>query len=85
MGNIQLLNMKSDTARDMTKGVVTCLRKGKWFNNAKMVTKLKVMPKRDKNVAALPAKTESMGSKAKGSSWHTSWSDPLDMLRYTNP
>ena len=85
IGKIQVLNIKSDTANEMTNGVVTCLRKGKWFKSEKIVIKLKVMPKKAKNVAALPAKMESMAENAKSFSvpWHI-WSVKLDMLSWTN-
>ena len=56
IGKILTLNKKSDNAKDITKGVVTCERMGAWFNNDKMVITLKTIPKMAKMVAALPAK-----------------------------
>ena len=59
IGKILELNKKSDKAKDITNGVVTCDLNGKWFNSEKMVTVLNNMPKIDKNVAELPANIES--------------------------
>lgn len=77
-GRTAKLNRKSEKANEITKGVVTCFRSGVWFNKAKMVTRLKVMPRNEQTVAELPASIESMSEKT------NSISDPFSSMQWAN-
>ena len=59
IGMTTKLYTKSDVAKDITKGVVTCFLTGVWLSSAKMVTRLSRVPKIELNVATDPAKMDS--------------------------